>query len=497
MVRRNINNKQAKLGIEVYGENIPKDHISRFIVDFVEENYKILNIEEKEKPGRNPFPIVSMLKLLIYSKIEHVESAKYISDMAKYHEIYKFVSDDIKPSERSIQRYRDKYGSYFEVLLKMTLKKAYDNGFTEFNHVAIDGTIKKACNSNNNIITEKETLILEKYFKGIQIDEESLKKLNKPAKKILENKKINTSKKLELIYDIKTQLTLTGQKKIPVNDIEARFMKGKKGNFLVAYNVQSAVYYDTKLICAINVTQNPTDHYELPEIADKAIKNMNKKPKHISADSIYLNQISLSYLANNNIDGLIPTRKQSKQRIARLNSNPFHKDHFGYDFEKDAFLCPNNKYLYFYKEYVEHNGDSNKYDKIKRLYNNYSACKNCECRSKCISGSQTHKTITEYGSSMKKSMEEKMETGEYQDEYAKRSSVEGPYGVLKTQFNIEKEVVVGMVKTEERINLDALAYNIKRLYNITHDKSNSNEDLTDFCESTAISHQLKLEVTIF
>ena len=98
---------------------------------------------------------------------------------------------------------------------------------------------------------------------------------------------------------------------------------------------------------------------------------------------------------------------------------------------------------------------------------------------------------------MKKSMEEKMETGEYQDEYAKRSSVEGPYGVLKTQFNIEKEVVVGMVKTEERINLDALAYNIKRLYNITHDKSNSNEDLTDFCESTAISHQLKLEVTIF
>ncbi len=113
MVKININKKQAKLGIEVDGENIPKDHISRFIVDLVEENYKILNIEENEKPGRNPFPIVSMLKLLIYSKIEHLESAKYISDMAKYHEIYKFVSDDIKPSERSIQRYKDKYGSYF------------------------------------------------------------------------------------------------------------------------------------------------------------------------------------------------------------------------------------------------------------------------------------------------------------------------------------------------------------------------------------------------
>ena len=133
---------------------------------------------------------------------------------------------------------------------------------------------------NNNIITEKETLILEKYFKGIQIDEESLKKLNKPAKKILENKKINTSKKLELIYDIKTQLTLTGQKKIPVNDIEARFMKGKKGNFLVAYNVQSAVDYDTKLICAINVTQNSTDHYELPD------DNENKQLRYCKIEYI-------------------------------------------------------------------------------------------------------------------------------------------------------------------------------------------------------------------
>ena len=63
-------------------------------------------------------------------------------------------------------------------------------------------------------------------------------------------------------------------------------MKGKKENFLVAYNVQSAVDYDTKLICAINVTQNPTDHYELLNIVERAIKNINTKPKYISADTI-------------------------------------------------------------------------------------------------------------------------------------------------------------------------------------------------------------------
>lgn len=60
-------------------------------------------------------------------------------------------------------------------------------------------------------------------------------------------------------------------------------MKGKKGNFMVAYNIQSAVDYDTKLICAINVTQNPTDNYELPIIAERAIRNINTTPKYISA----------------------------------------------------------------------------------------------------------------------------------------------------------------------------------------------------------------------
>ena len=59
------------MGIEVYGENIPKDHISHFIVDFIEENYKLLNIEEKEKTGKNPFPIV------LYSNYWFIQKRTY------------------------------------------------------------------------------------------------------------------------------------------------------------------------------------------------------------------------------------------------------------------------------------------------------------------------------------------------------------------------------------------------------------------------------------
>jgi len=39
-------------------------------------------------------------------------------------------------------------GKYYEVLLQITLQTAVKKDFTDFNHVAIDGTIKKAHNSN-------------------------------------------------------------------------------------------------------------------------------------------------------------------------------------------------------------------------------------------------------------------------------------------------------------------------------------------------------------
>ena len=143
------------------------------------------------------------------------------------------------------------------------------------------------------MISKKETNLLVKYYQGLEVDPKKLEKLNKPAQKILDDEEMSDDEKLELLYDIRTQFKFTGQDKIPMNDIEARFMKDKKGNFLVAYNVQSAVDYDTKMICAINVTQSPTDHYQLPDIADKAINNIGKAPKFISADTIYLNQISL------------------------------------------------------------------------------------------------------------------------------------------------------------------------------------------------------------
>ena len=65
-----------------------------------------------------------MLKLIVYAKLEHIESARIIADMAKYHDIYKFFCDGIMPSERTIQRYRNDYGEYYWTITKNDIENS-------------------------------------------------------------------------------------------------------------------------------------------------------------------------------------------------------------------------------------------------------------------------------------------------------------------------------------------------------------------------------------
>ena len=55
MVKWKINKNKSKLVIVTLDSNIPEDHISRFVVDFIDEVYPMLNIKEPKKKKRRAF----------------------------------------------------------------------------------------------------------------------------------------------------------------------------------------------------------------------------------------------------------------------------------------------------------------------------------------------------------------------------------------------------------------------------------------------------------
>lgn len=493
MVSVIADNVQTKLGIQTLDYNIPRDHISRFVVDFVEENYESLGIDEEiKKRGRPSYSLLSMLKLLIYAKVDKITSADKIEELAMYHQIYTFVCDGITPSASKIREFKRKYRKYYNHLLELTLKKALSSGFTDFNHVACDGTPRKSHNNEHNRITLKEVDILLNYYNGGILDDDKLIQLRSPAFKLLQRKDISDKKKINLLLDLKIEFETTKQKKLPINDPTSRKMKGKKGNYVVGHNIQIAVDTQSSLICAAHVSSSPTDHYLLPDIGKKAIQNIGFTPKFMSADSIYLNETSLLFFVEYGIDGLIKNRKQSKEDIGRLNPNPYHKDHFEYILDLDAFLCPENQLLTFYKEYVDYNKLNKNPNAKIRLYNNYGACKDFPVRDKCLKGKQTHRTITENGSRLQREMYFKMELDEYKIEFSKRPRVEGPYGILRWHFNFENEIAIGLEYVEAEVTLDSIAYNLIRLYNLEHELKDNDDELTEIACEVVSDVQLTL-----
>lgn len=191
----------------------------------------------------------------------------------------------------------------------MTVNVAKNTGLVQLKHIAIDGTKIKANASSANLINEEEIKTIREILKkGIQTDEEenkiygdkrgdeipkeltSRKKVQEIIQKIRkenndtpnennlrkssynllkqaitgEKDEKKVSRKLDLAEE---QLKKTPQKTVSLTDPESRWMKNKKNQMEFSYNMQIAVDYDSGIILASSITQDPTDHHQLiPQI---------------------------------------------------------------------------------------------------------------------------------------------------------------------------------------------------------------------------------------
>lgn len=95
-----------------------------------------------------------------------------------------------------------------------------------------------------------------------------------------------------------------------------------------AYNVQVITDTTSKMICGVLVTQSPSDHYQLPEIVEQGIENLQKIPAMISADCIYGTLSNLYYLKQKGISVRIPISQQSNEAIGKKSENKYSKENF-------------------------------------------------------------------------------------------------------------------------------------------------------------------------
>ena len=294
-------------------EDISEDHIVFFVLFFVETycmdfcKRKVIN-----KVSRHPLPLKNMLGLILLSEVLKESSARKIVDFTKTYSVYKLVMEGIPVSKESVTRYKNYFMPYFEEILGKTVKMAKDFELTEFLEVSVDGTKLKAYNSPFKVIRKHDLKILIRILKG-ELVEDEIKKLKLNARKFYYDERKTHIEKLELLERIYEELKINGQKSVPINDIDARWMYNKKNKAELSYNLQTCVDCATHLILATYISQNPTDDYDLPIVTNLAMKNVGFKFENLLADAGYSNELVIDYLQKSQIKGFIPNATQSRE----------------------------------------------------------------------------------------------------------------------------------------------------------------------------------------
>lgn len=388
----------------------------------IDGTFNFFKIErDTSGPGKPPFNLKDIIKLIFYGYINKITSSIVLAYNAKHNYLYNIISHGIEPSDRTIRDYCVYFQPIYRLVMSFILIVANRMVFTDFEHVSIDGTIKEAYNSPFNIIKEKDISLLIRHYVIQELTKDEIKKLRRTARKFLNDKSKSDEEKVDILFYWWHLLDYSGQVSLALNDYDARLMKTKdKGQKYpkFSFNIQLGTDTESKLICGVNAVQNPTDHYQIPALMNQILVNLQIKPQKISADTIYSTLANLRYLDNLGITALIPTLQQNRENSGKQPDNPFAIDYFVFDEYKNVFICPNNKELTLDGAYPapQEKGGGNK---IKLVYSNYFACKNCEYKGICYN--KNHRTITRYVHEVSYKTERLMSTEEGIKEYKKRS----------------------------------------------------------------------------
>lgn len=82
-----------------------------------------------------------------------------------------------------------------------------------------------------------------------------------------------------------------------------------KKNPDIGYNLQTAVDSSSKMFMSPIVSQKATNHYQLPDIMNKSIKNMGVMPEYCCADAGYNTRRTLEYTEEIGLNCLIDNNR--------------------------------------------------------------------------------------------------------------------------------------------------------------------------------------------
>lgn len=492
-------------------ELIPGKHIVRVVNRIVEA----MNIEAVVRGykggGTSSYHPRMLLKVLIYAYIKQIYSSRQIANALRENIHFMWLSGGNQPDFRTINRFRGEILKgvmvevFSETLLYMEAAK-----LIKLEHYFVDGTKIEANANKYSFVWKKSTdkyrANLQEKVKGLleeidelnqaeneeygernleelgeesEIDSESLKELAKRLSEKLECKPEDKQtkkalKKLEKDYIPRLEkyetyeATFEGRNSFSKTDKDATFMRMKEDPMQnretkPGYNVQMGT--EGQYIVGYSLHQNPSDSPCLIGHLEQVKARMGKLPGKLIADAGYGSEENFLKLEEEGIEGFVKYntfhREQSKGRKTRERDR-YKVHNFGYDEQKDEFICPQGKRLSYERAFVTTSDTG--FASERQVYH-CRDCAGCPVRAQC--------TQSKYGRSIeysprlnayRKQAFERLTSPEGRELRARRLvEVEAVFGLIKNNLKFRRFHLRGLKKAAIEWGLVSIAHNMIKM----------------------------------
>lgn len=312
---------------------LPGDHRVRDVWTYVEA-IDLSSLYEKIEAvegsaGRNAVDPRILFGLWMYATIEGVSSARHLARLCERDLPYMWLCGGVGVNHRLLGEFRASQGDFLDQLLTDTIATLLHQNIVTLETVAQDGMRVRA-SAGSSSFRRKQTLEQRRAEAADQVerlreeqqsatDATSEKRRAAAQKRAAEERERRLEQALEELEKLRKQKEKKNrgsgdEARCSMTDPEARRMKMPDGGFRPAYNVQFASDGNSRLIAAVDVSNNGSDGGQMRPLHQMICDRYDVIPHDYLVDGGFVTKGDVTALQKRGSRVLAPIPKEEEMR---------------------------------------------------------------------------------------------------------------------------------------------------------------------------------------
>jgi transposase len=468
-------------------EALPPDHPVHVFVDLIRSIDLTHFVIPPGPKGEKPYHPHALFGVLAWGYLHGVRSSRKLARLARQEATFVYLAGCGQPNYRTLARFRRDNAGAFTAVFQETVVLALRLGLAKLGHVALDGTKLKAGTSKHKAMSygrmkQREAQLWEQIARlveqaeaqdaredqeysadsdGYSVAAELAFRQTRLAKIRALRERLEAEQRRAQGLAEDQPPVVDDREQRSFADGDARLMLMKRGEYDYAYNAQAAVDGEDGVIVAAALTNVAPDVGHLPDLLARVRVLRDrpglaaKEPTTASADAAYFSRDNVAE-DGEGIDLLIAAGRDDPAAPAST-AGVYPVDCFGYDANRDVWICPADKVL---TRQITLPGATGRPSKHRYLAEP-ADCGACPLRARCLKPGEARRVLVAQRSRPTGAMRFKLRQPEARRRYARRKTIIEPvFGQLKEVRGFAALSLRGLTLATGEYLLACLAHNL-------------------------------------